>query len=80
MKAPKAANENTHVAGDVAMTASEVNNVTITGFDIVLEKITHLVSNGLRPAKSAQQAAGGADLVILSLPSWDVVLEAVEGK
>jgi hypothetical protein len=79
IKTLKAAHENTHVAGD-AMTASEVNNVTVTGFDIVLEKITHLVSNGLRPATSAQQAAGGADLVILSLPSLDVVLEAVEGK
>jgi 3-hydroxyisobutyrate dehydrogenase-like beta-hydroxyacid dehydrogenase len=52
----------------------------VTGFDIVRKKVTHLVSHGLRPAKSAQQAARGTDLILLSLPSWEAVLEAVEGK
>jgi 2-hydroxy-3-oxopropionate reductase len=52
----------------------------VTGFDIVRKRVTNLVSHGLRPAKSAQHAARGADLILLSLPSWEAVLEAVEGK
>lgn len=52
----------------------------VTGFDIVRSKVTSLVPRGLKRARSAQEAALGADLVILSLPSWKAVLDAVEGK
>ena len=48
----------------------------IVGFDIVRKKMIRLVPLGLKPARSAQEAA----LTLLSLPSWDAVLEAVEGK
>jgi 2-hydroxymethylglutarate dehydrogenase len=34
----------------------------------------------LKPAKSAKEAVRGADLIILSLPNWEAVREAVEGK
>jgi len=52
----------------------------VTGFDILEKQISNLVQLGLRPAKSPKEAAKGADLVMLSLPNWVAVLEAVEGK
>jgi 2-hydroxymethylglutarate dehydrogenase len=52
----------------------------VTGFDIVRKQMTDLVPLGLRAVKSPKEAAGGADLVLLSLPNWEAVLEAVEGK
>ena len=52
----------------------------VTGFDIVKRQMTNLVPLGLKPARSAKEAARGADLIILSLPHWDAVREAVEGK
>jgi 2-hydroxymethylglutarate dehydrogenase len=52
----------------------------VRGFDIVQAKVTALVRRGLKRARSPQEAARGADLVILSLPSWKAVLDAVEGK
>ena len=53
---------------------------SVTGFDIVKSQIARLAPVGLRPAGSPKEAARGADLILLSLPSWDAVLEAVVGK
>ena len=52
----------------------------VTGFDIIKKKMSNLVPLGLKPARSAKEAARGADLIILSLPHWDAVREAVEEK
>lgn len=52
----------------------------VTGFDIVKKQMSNLVPLGLKPARSAKEAAKGADLIILSLPHWNAVLEVVEGK
>jgi len=52
----------------------------VKGFDVVKQQVTKLVPLGLKPAKSAIEAARGADLIILSLPHWNAVQEAVEGK
>jgi len=52
----------------------------VTGFDIVKKQISNLLHLGLKPARSAKEAARGADLIILSLPNWNAVREAVEGK
>jgi 3-hydroxyisobutyrate dehydrogenase len=52
----------------------------VTGFDIVRKQMTDLAPLGLRALNSPQEAAKGADLILLSLPNWDAVLEAVEGK
>jgi 3-hydroxyisobutyrate dehydrogenase-like beta-hydroxyacid dehydrogenase len=52
----------------------------VTGFDIVRKQMTDLAPLGLRAVNSPQEAAKGADLILLSLPNWDAVLEAVEGK
>ena len=52
----------------------------VTGFDIVKKQLSNLVRPGLKPARSAREAAKGADLVMLSLPNWNAVIEAVEGK
>ncbi len=52
----------------------------VTGFDIVRRQISLLIPSGLRAANSPKAAARGADLILLSLPNWTAVLEAVEGK
>jgi 3-hydroxyisobutyrate dehydrogenase-like beta-hydroxyacid dehydrogenase len=52
----------------------------VTGFDVIKKQMSNLVSLGLRAAKSPKEAARGADLILLSLPSWNAVLKAVEGK
>jgi 3-hydroxyisobutyrate dehydrogenase-like beta-hydroxyacid dehydrogenase len=52
----------------------------VTGFDILRKQMSDLVSLGLKAAHSPKEATRGADLVILSLPNWNAVLEAVEGK
>jgi 3-hydroxyisobutyrate dehydrogenase-like beta-hydroxyacid dehydrogenase len=52
----------------------------VTGFDVVRKQMSALAPLGLRAANSPKEAARGADLVILSLPNWKAVLEAVEGK
>jgi len=52
----------------------------VTGFDIIKKQMSNLVPLGLRAVKSPKEATKGADLILLSLPSWDAVLEAVEGK
>ncbi len=52
----------------------------VTGFDIIKKQMSNLVPLGLRAVKSPKEATKGADLILLSLPSWDAVLEAVEGR
>jgi 3-hydroxyisobutyrate dehydrogenase-like beta-hydroxyacid dehydrogenase len=52
----------------------------VTGFDIVKKQMAGLVPFGLKTANSPKEAVKGTDLVILSLPNWNAVLEAVEGK
>jgi 3-hydroxyisobutyrate dehydrogenase-like beta-hydroxyacid dehydrogenase len=52
----------------------------VTGFDIIEKRISNLVPLGLKPASSPKEAAKGADLIMLSLPNWDIVREVVGGK
>jgi 3-hydroxyisobutyrate dehydrogenase-like beta-hydroxyacid dehydrogenase len=52
----------------------------VTGFDLVKRQMSNLSPLGLKPARSAKEAARVADLIILSLPNWRAVIEAVEGK
>ena len=52
----------------------------VTGFDIAKKQIAGLARLGLKPARSVKEAARGADLTLLSLPNWNAVKEAVEGK
>jgi len=52
----------------------------VTGFDIIKKQMLNLAPLGLNLARSAKETAKGADLIILSLPHWDAVQEAVEGK
>ncbi len=52
----------------------------VKGFDVVKQQVSNLVPLGLKPAKSCREATKGADLIILSLPHWRAVQEAVEGR
>jgi len=52
----------------------------VAGFDILEKQMSNLAPIGLRPVKSPKEAVRGADLIMLSLPNWVAVLEAVEGK
>jgi 3-hydroxyisobutyrate dehydrogenase-like beta-hydroxyacid dehydrogenase len=52
----------------------------VTGFDIVKKQMSDLVPLGLRAVNSPKAATQGADLILLSLPNWEAVLSAVEGK
>jgi 3-hydroxyisobutyrate dehydrogenase len=52
----------------------------VKGFDIIRKQMSDLASLGLKEANSPREAAKDSDLVILSLPNWNAVLEAVEGK
>ena len=52
----------------------------VTGFDIIKKQMSNLVPLGLKAVLSPKEAAKGADLILLSLPTWNAVLEAVEGK
>ena len=52
----------------------------VTGFDIIKKLMSNLVSLGLRAVNSPKDAAKGAGLIMLSLPTWDAVLRVVEGK
>ncbi len=51
----------------------------VTGFDIAKKKMAALVSLGLQPVRSPKEAAKGADLIILSLRTWDIIKTVVEG-
>jgi 3-hydroxyisobutyrate dehydrogenase-like beta-hydroxyacid dehydrogenase len=52
----------------------------VTGFDIIKKQISNLAPLGLKAANSPKDAIKGAELVILSLPNWNAILEAVGGK
>jgi 3-hydroxyisobutyrate dehydrogenase-like beta-hydroxyacid dehydrogenase len=52
----------------------------VMGFDVIKKQISNLVPLGLRAVKSPKEATKDADLVMLSLPTWDAVLEVVERK
>jgi len=52
----------------------------VAGFDIVKKQMSNLVPLGLRAVNSPKEAAKGADLIVLSLPTWNAVLQVVEGK
>jgi len=52
----------------------------VTGFDIIKKQVSNLVPFGLKTSKSPKEAVRGTDLVMLSLPTWNAVLAAVEGK
>jgi len=51
----------------------------VTGFDIVRKKMSGLVPLGLKPARSPKEASRGADLIILSLRTWKIIITVVEG-
>ncbi len=53
---------------------------SVTGFDVIEKQMSDLVPLGLRPVNSPKEASKGADLIMLSLPNWDIVREVVEGK
>jgi 3-hydroxyisobutyrate dehydrogenase len=52
----------------------------VRGFDIIKKQMSNLARLGMRAVNSPKEAAKGADLIMLSLPSWNAVLQAVEGK
>ena len=52
----------------------------VSGFDIDGKKMSNLARLGLKPAGSPKEAAAEAELIILSLRNWAIVLEVVEGK
>ena len=52
----------------------------VTGFDIVEKQMADLTPLGMKPAKSPKDASAAADLIMLSLPNWNVVRDAVEGQ
>ena len=52
----------------------------VSGFDIAGKQMSKLTKKGLRPVKSPKEAAKGADLIILSLRNWGIVMEVLEGK
>jgi 3-hydroxyisobutyrate dehydrogenase len=52
----------------------------VTGFDIIKKQMSNLIPLGMRAVNSPKEATKGADLVMLSLPNWKAVLDAVEGK
>jgi 2-hydroxymethylglutarate dehydrogenase len=52
----------------------------VTVYDIIKEKVQHMVKAGAKAASSAKEAAMGAEVVITMLPSSPHVEEAVLGK
>ena len=52
----------------------------VKGFDLNEKQKKGLVPLGMKWSGSPKQAAKGADLIFLSLPNWNAVLEAVEGE
>ena len=52
----------------------------VAGFDIIKRQMSNLVPLGVRVVNSPKEAAKGADLILLSLPTWESVLEVVEGR
>jgi 3-hydroxyisobutyrate dehydrogenase-like beta-hydroxyacid dehydrogenase len=56
------------------------SNFNVSGFDIDESRMTELASSGLKPSASPKEAADGRELVILSLPDWNIVRDVVEGE
>jgi 3-hydroxyisobutyrate dehydrogenase-like beta-hydroxyacid dehydrogenase len=52
----------------------------VKGYDPREKQMSALIPLGLKPASSPKNAASGVDMVLLSLPNWDIVQEVVEGK
>lgn len=52
----------------------------VTGYDVIKKQILNLIPLGLTPGKSVKQSIRGADLVIISLPNWNIVRGVAEGK
>lgn len=52
----------------------------VKGYDTRGKQLTALVPQGLSAAKSPRDAAAGVDMILLSLPNWNIVEEVVEGK
>jgi 3-hydroxyisobutyrate dehydrogenase-like beta-hydroxyacid dehydrogenase len=52
----------------------------VKGYDTREKQMSTLVPQGLKPANSPRDAAAGVDMILLSLPTWDVVQEVIEGK
>ncbi|MFC1891719.1 NAD(P)-dependent oxidoreductase [Thermodesulfobacteriota bacterium] len=52
----------------------------VSGFDIDESRMAELASSGLKPSASPKEAADNAELVILSLPDWNIVQNVVEGE
>ncbi len=52
----------------------------VTGFDVIRKQVSDLIPLGMKAANSPKEAVKGTDLIILSLPNWNAVIEAVEGK
>ncbi len=52
----------------------------VTGYDINYKRSSALTSLGLHKRVSAREAVKGANLILLSLPNWDIVREVVEGE
>lgn len=51
----------------------------VRGFDIVGERLAAAAGHGVTPCASAREAAQGADLVLLNLPTTDAVQEVMFG-
>jgi 2-hydroxymethylglutarate dehydrogenase len=52
----------------------------VKGYDTREKQMSSVVPLGLKPASSPKDAAAGVDMILLSLPNWDIVQEVVEGK
>jgi len=52
----------------------------VTGFDIIKRQMSDLVPLGVKAVNSPKEATKGADLILLSLPTWKSVLEVMEGR
>lgn len=52
----------------------------VKGFDIVGEQIRRLIPMGIKAARSPGEATEGSELILLSLPHWKAVQDAVDGK
>jgi len=52
----------------------------VKGYDTREKQLSALRPQGLKPSKSPRDAAAGVDMILLSLPNWDIVQEVVEGK
>lgn len=51
----------------------------VTGYDVVADRVSTLIAHGGRGAGSAREVAAASDVVLLSLPSADAVVEVVDG-